>query len=128
MGRSRAPDPWAPRASVFGMKRLQMVPLVCELSTFEAQLLAARLGAEGMVWELRGGSCVYPVGWVDVLVESDDLEAARELLLSDEVEAAFEDEWNGCVGDDVSHWPSFIFGATLIAMTSGLLLYRLLLL
>ena len=127
-----ASGPWAVagarRDSVPEMKRLQMVPLVSELSTFEAQLLAARLGAEGIVWELRGGSSVYPVGWVDVLVESDDLEAAREMLLSDEVEAAFDDEWPAPNREEMSHWPSFIFGATLIAMTSGLLLYRLLLL
>src|SRR5215831_16158140 len=42
--------------------RLHMVPLACELSPFEARVLAARLGAEGVVWELRGGSSVYPVG------------------------------------------------------------------
>lgn len=108
------------------MKRLQMVPLVCELSVFEAQLLAARLGAEGMMWELRGGSSVYPVGWVDVLVASDDLERARELLLSDEIEAAFElDEAASCPVAP-GRWSGFVFGAVLVIVTSTFLLLRLL--
>jgi hypothetical protein len=69
-----------------------MVPLACELSSFEARLLAARLGAEGVVWELRGCDSVYPVGWVDVLVSADDLAHARELLLVDEIELVFDDD------------------------------------
>jgi hypothetical protein len=69
-----------------------MVPLACQLSSFEARLLAARLGADGVVWELRGCDSVYPVGWVDVLVSADDLEHARELLLVDELESVFDDE------------------------------------
>src|SRR3954447_26615841 len=103
-----------------------MVPLVCEVAACEAQLLAEGLGSEGIVWELRGGSCVYPVGWVDVLVESDDLDIAREMLLADEVEAAFDEDGDARNAEEVSHWPGFIFGAALIAMTSGLLLYRVL--
>lgn len=107
-----------------------MVPLVCELSNFEAQLLAARLGAEGMVWELRGGSSVYPVGWVDVLVASGDLERAQELLLSDEVEAAFDDGWSEERRDE---WDEprgqragFVFGATVVIVLSIFLFARLL--
>jgi len=59
-----------------------MVPLASTRSGFEAQILAARLGAEGILWQLRGGSAdsVYPVGSVDVLVAADDFERARELL------------------------------------------------
>jgi hypothetical protein len=79
-----------------------MVPLACELSPFEARVLAARLGAEGVVWELRGGSSVYPVGWVDVLVSADDLDHATELLLIDEIEAAFDDDWVDGDGDDTA--------------------------
>jgi hypothetical protein len=83
------------------VNRLHMVPLATELSPFEARVLAARLGAEGVVWELRGGSAVYPVGWVDVLVSADDLPDAKELLLADEVEAAFGDDPTGFgVADD----------------------------
>ena len=59
-----------------------MVPLATTRSAFEAQVLAARLGAEGILWQLRGGTAdsVYPVGSVDVLVAEDDLDEARELL------------------------------------------------
>ncbi len=68
-----------------------MVPLASG-NQFEAQLLAARLGAEGVVWQMRGACSVYPFGTVDVLVDADDLERARELLLVDEVEAVFDPE------------------------------------
>jgi hypothetical protein len=63
-----------------------MVPLACTRSPFEARVLTARLGADGIVWELRGGSpdSVYPLGAIDILVAEDDLDRARELL-SDEV-------------------------------------------
>jgi hypothetical protein len=66
-----------------------MVPFASG-NQFEAQLLAARLGAEGVVWQMRGACSVYPFGTVDVLVDVDDLERARELLLVDEIEAVFD--------------------------------------
>lgn len=59
---------------------LRMV-LLTTCATFEAQVLAARLGAEGIVWQLRsnlGGP--HPLGPVDVLVDGDDLATAQELL------------------------------------------------
>jgi len=61
--------------------------------SFHARLLAARLGAEDVLVELRGLSDgPYPFqGPVDVLVESDRLELAREILLADAVEDAFSD-------------------------------------
>jgi hypothetical protein len=68
-----------------------MVPFASG-SQFEAQLLAARLGAEGVVWQMRGACSVYPFGTVDVLVDVEDLERARELLLVDEIEAVFDPE------------------------------------
>jgi hypothetical protein len=49
------------------------------LAPFPARLLAARLGAEGIVWQLRGESSVYPFGSVEVLVEADHVERAREV-------------------------------------------------
>jgi hypothetical protein len=49
------------------------------LAPFPARLLAARLGAEGILWQLRGESSVYPFGSVEVLVEADHVERAREL-------------------------------------------------
>jgi len=69
-----------------------MVHLASVPSPFEARILAARLGAEGIVWELRGADSVYPVGPVQVLVEEDGADRARELLLADEVEAVFDDD------------------------------------
>jgi|SRR5690554_4065358 len=69
------------------MVRLAVVP-----TAFEAQLLAARLGSEGLLWQLRGNvGGPYPVGPVEVLVRPDDLAVACELLLVDEVELAFEE-------------------------------------
>jgi len=58
---------------------------------FEARILVARLGAEGILWELRGASEVYPVGQTHVWVDEESLADARNLLLSDEVEAVFDD-------------------------------------
>jgi hypothetical protein len=112
------------------MQRLQMVPLVCQVSMIEAGVLAARLGAEGIVWEHRGASSVYPVGYVDVLVAADDLPLARELLLADEIEAVFFDDRDEDRADEITaapgRWSGFVFGATLVMVTSALLLYRLL--
>ena len=69
-----------------------MVHLVSAPTGFEAKVVAARLGAAGIVWELRGNvDSLYPVGTIDVLVEEGDAELARALLLVDEVEAAFGD-------------------------------------
>jgi hypothetical protein len=66
-----------------------MVPIVSSRTPFEAKVLAARLGAEGIVWEYRGNvDGMYPIGVVDVLVAEGDLDRARELLLVDEVEEA----------------------------------------
>ncbi|MGH9118754.1 MAG: putative signal transducing protein [Acidimicrobiales bacterium] len=73
-----------------------MVPVATVSSSFEARVIAARLGADGIVWQFRGsldgplGS--LPGGEVTVLVVEDDYEAARDLLLADEVEASFADQ------------------------------------
>jgi hypothetical protein len=59
---------------------------------FEARVIAARLGAAGFVVELRGrgASAVYPMGPIEICVGDDEVEGARELLLADEVESAFD--------------------------------------
>jgi hypothetical protein len=58
-----------------------MVPLTTAASPFEARVLAAHLGAEGIVWELRGSvDGPYPMGPVVVLVAEDDLAVAREVV------------------------------------------------
>jgi hypothetical protein len=58
-----------------------MVPLTTAASSFEARVLAAHLGSEGIVWELRGNvDGPYPVGPVVVLVAEDELAVAREVV------------------------------------------------
>jgi hypothetical protein len=69
-----------------------MVRLATVRTTFHARVIAARLGAEGIVTDLRGNvDGIYPVGDVHVFVAEEDLPAAQELLLADEVESAFDD-------------------------------------
>jgi hypothetical protein len=68
-----------------------MVRLATVASSFHARVIAARLGLEGMTIELRGNlDGIYPIGDVHVFVDADDLPAAQELLLVDEVESAFD--------------------------------------
>ena len=68
-----------------------MVPVLRAEGTFHARVVAARLGSEGIVTQFRGNvDGPYPMGSVEVLVTEDDLEAARELLLADEVESSFD--------------------------------------
>src|ERR1700683_2563936 len=70
---------------------LRMVHLRTVPDSWHAKVLAARLGCEGIVTQLRGRSSgPSPLGWVAVLVEADQAELAAELLLADEVEAAFQ--------------------------------------
>ena len=59
---------------------------------FHARVIAARLGADGIVTELRGAvGGPYPIGAVSVWVSAADEPIAGELLIADELEAAFED-------------------------------------
>jgi Putative prokaryotic signal transducing protein len=58
-----------------------MVPLTTAANPLAARILAAHLGAEGIVWQLRGDvDGPYPVGPVEVLVPADDLEVARAVV------------------------------------------------
>jgi hypothetical protein len=74
------------------MVHLRTVP-----DAWQARVLAARLGSEGIVTHLQGGwAGPYPFGAVSVLVEAGQAELAAELLLADEVEAAFAGQrWVG---------------------------------
>src|SRR5262249_50684505 len=82
----------APPATLSSMEQGRMVRLATVQSGFEAKVLAARLGAEGIVWELRGAvDGPYPMGPVVVLVEEHELAVARELLLVDGVESSSDD-------------------------------------
>ena len=66
-----------------------MVHLRTVQNDFHARVIAARLGAEGMLTQVRGGSGIYPGGESSVFVAEPDLDSALELLLADEVEDAF---------------------------------------
>jgi hypothetical protein len=69
------------------MVHLRTVP-----DAFHARVIAARLGADGILTELRGAvGGPYPIGAVSVWVSVDDEPVASELLLVDELEAAFDD-------------------------------------
>lgn len=70
-----------------------MVRLATVAHPFHARVIAARVGCEGIVTELRGSvDGPYPMGDVHVYVPELDLPVAQELLLADEVESAFDDE------------------------------------
>ena len=92
-----------------------MVRLATVAHPFHARVIAARVGAEGILTELRG--CVdgpYPsMGDVHVYVPEIDLPIAQELLLADEVESAFDDS------DDAERVPGprelwLVLAATLV--------------
>ena len=73
-----------------------MVRLTTCADGFEARLIAARLGCEGVVWSLRGGhDGPLAFGTVDVLVDADDLEVAQEVLGLAAVEVPPERETTG---------------------------------
>ncbi len=74
------------------MVHLRTVP-----DAWQAKVLAARLGSEGIVTHLQGGLAgPYPFGTVSVLVEAGQADLAADLLLADEVEAAFASQrWVG---------------------------------
>ncbi len=67
-----------------------MVYLTTVTGLFHARVVAARLGADGILTELRGDvGATYPLGGqVEVFVESELAEEARHLLLADEAAAA----------------------------------------
>jgi len=70
-----------------------MVRLATVGHAFHARVIAARVGAEGILTELRGSvDGPYPMGDVSIYVPEIDLPIAQELLLADEVESAFDDE------------------------------------
>jgi hypothetical protein len=97
-----------------------MVPVLRAEGTFHARVVAARLGSEGIVTQLRGNvDGPYPMGSVEVLVTQDDLESARELLLADEVESSFDVD-DEVEAPDGRRAPSY--GAWLLAAAAGVVL------
>jgi len=70
-----------------------MVHLTTVGTAFEARVVMARLGADGILTQLRGaGDGPYPLpGPVEVLVVADQADEARQLMLADQVEALFDE-------------------------------------
>jgi hypothetical protein len=97
-----------------------MVRLITVSSTFHARVIAARLGAEGILSDLRGNvDGPYPMGDVHVYVPEDELDAASELLLADEVESVFDD--GADVADGGRVWELWVVvAAILVAASLGL--------
>ena len=103
-----------------------MVPVLRADGTFHARVVAARLGSEGIVTQLRGNvDGPYPMGSVEVLVTQDDLAAARELLLADEVESSFDDGEGA--DDELPARPGPAFRGWLLVVASGVVVLSALL-
>ena len=81
--------------SVVLVPAIRMVTLTTVPNGFQARVVAARLGAAGVVAQVRGGEGPYPIGDVNVEVPDVELDLARQLLLADEVEAVFDAELPG---------------------------------
>jgi hypothetical protein len=92
-----------------------MLRLTSVAGPFAAHLLAARLQSEGIDVQLRGavnGPYVLTVGdiaRVDVFVPEDQLDDAKLVMLSDEVDSvmAAPREWNG-EDRPVRRWPLWV--------------------
>jgi hypothetical protein len=72
---------------------LRMVRLVTLPDAFSARVVAARLGAEGLVWELRGGDGPYPVGPAHVFVPERELAEAQQVLAATQELDADSEPW-----------------------------------
>jgi len=109
---------------------LRMVPLASTASSFEAKVLVARLGSEGVVWELRGlVDTVYPFGGpVDVLVAEPDLDRAREVLSLCDLGGPDGDPEGDDLGvaSPATSPGEWVAGALLVLVVVGFLLARLL--
>jgi len=98
----------------------RMVRLATVAHPFHARVIAARIGCEGIVTELRGGvDGPYPMGDVHVYVPEIDLPLAQELLLADEVESAFEDDEDDAPAAPPALW---IVVAALVVVSTLMLL------
>ena len=95
-----------------------MVRLATVRSTFHARVIAARLGAEGIMVQLRGNvDGIYPMGDTHVFVEADALDMAREVLLADEVESAFDEPVDEAI-DPPLGWPRWVVLAAVVAVAA----------
>jgi Putative prokaryotic signal transducing protein len=114
--------------------RYEMIPVAFARSGFEAKVIAAQLGSEGVVWELRGDvDGLYPVGGIEVLVPSDEAERARDVLTtapdgpSDGLDGGLDDDLSGAarpvgLGGDAAvavahrHRPVVVAGAMVLVV------------
>ncbi|MGD0592945.1 MAG: hypothetical protein ABSB54_04600 [Acidimicrobiales bacterium] len=91
----------------------RMCYLTTVVGSFHGRVLAARLGAEGVIVVLRGATDgPYPIqSAVDVLVPADQLALAREILLADAVDDVFESsDVPGVEGPDAAEASSVAAG------------------
>ncbi len=96
-----------------------MVRLLSVGHGFHARVIAARLGSDGILTELRGAiDGPYPgMGEVLVYVSEDDLPVARELLLADEVESVFDaDDEPGRRAHIVPPWLAMVTVLLIVTM------------
>ena len=62
---------------------MRMVRLITAEDAFDAKVVVAQLGVEGILWELKGGvDGPYPFGPVQVFVAEADLDAGPGVLAS----------------------------------------------
>jgi len=105
-----------------------MVPLTTVANSVAARILAAHLGSEGIVWELRGNvDGPYPLGPVEVLVAEDDLALARQLLVEPgDVELPAEDDVDAPTAAAIratrARWVVLVAGLVAAALVIGRLL------
>jgi hypothetical protein len=67
---------------------MEMVVVARVGTRFEADLLAAKLGAHGVLWEIRSRQqlpTTHPIGSLDLLVPAGERELAAEILAPDEL-------------------------------------------
>jgi hypothetical protein len=106
-----------------------MTLLTSVAGTFRAHVLVARLESEGIDAQLRGatssayGVTVGDLARVDVYVREEHLDDARLVLLSDEVDAAFDAIPDADPGD-APHarrlgWPGWVALALLAVALAG---------
>ncbi len=94
-----------------------MVRLATVGHPFHARVIAARVGCEGIVTELRGSvDGPYPMGDVHIYVPEIDLPVAQELLLADEVESAFDAAEEQ--GDDTTPRELWLVLATMVLLAA----------
>ncbi len=97
-----------------------MVRLITVSTGFEAKVIAARLGVEGILWELRGGvDGPYPIGPVHVFVAEQDLSFARQVLLESEVESAFHEPRARSRRGQAARWVLVASLAVMLMITFG---------